>query len=350
MLTLTNAADLTKKLFIIGVFVIILIGFVYVIITSVKKSINSLKPPPPPVLTTTFDKLPGIVFPNQNFPTDIRFTLETLSGNIPSASTTAKIYFLPKKQKSLLTNVRANQDAKNLGIESSATVVNKQLVYTANSKEFTIDPISRNFTYSYNYNNEPTVFSGKTLLTKGSATSVANNFLKTLDALPADFNQNPNVTFLTYNGAQFIPIGENEDPAVATAARVDYFRNKVDSLPVVNSEFDKGNISVIVSKSDDKNKQVIRAIKSYQEISNENIGIYPVKSGDLAWQDFINGIGYIADSGNSTFTKRVVIRDAYLAYFDDGVNISYLMPVYVFIGDDGFIAYVSAVSDQWISP
>lgn len=350
MLTLTKAADVTKKLVIIGVFLTIFIGFLIVIANTIKTTISTLKPPPPPQLTTVFGTLPQISFPDQTFPTDIRFSLETLSGNIQSASPTAKIYFLPKQQKSLLTNIRANQDAKNIGIDSPAVSVNNKLVYQSNNKEFSIDPISRNFTYLYNFVSDPSVFTGSNILTQSAATTIAGGFLRTLDALPKDYSQTPTVTFLTYNGAQFIPIGTSENSSVATAARVDYFRNKVDSLPVVNPEFNKGNISVIVAKNQDKNKQIITAERNYQEISNEDVGIYPVKSGESAWADFLNGQGYIPNPGNSAITKRAVIRNSYLAYYDTGSEISYLVPVYVFVGDDGFVGYVQALEVQWISP
>ena len=350
MLTLTAASDLTKKLLVIGVFLIIFIIFIYVIITSVRKTVTSLKPPPPPQLTTVFGPLPQIPFPDQAFPKDIRFTIETLSGGIPSASPTAKIFFLRKPQKSLLTNIRVNQDAKNLSIDSAGVTINNKLVYRQGNKEFVVDPISRNFSFMYNFNNDPTVFSGSTSLTQQSAISAAGTFLKTLDALPKDYLRSPTVTFLTYNGAQFIPIGENEDSSVATAARVDYFRKNINLLPVVTPNFNTGNISVIVAKTTDKDKQIIKAERNFLETSSEEVGIYPIKSGDAAWQNFLNGYGYIANSGNSAILKRAVIRDSYIAYYDSGTTLSYLIPVYVFIGDDGFIGYVSAVDDTWISP
>lgn len=350
MSNLTSVARLTRKAVIILIFASFAGVFLFILLSSVKRKVDSLKKAPAPVISTTFGPIPKVKFPAQQFPQDIKFSVETLSGRIPEASPTAKVYFLPKKQQGLLTNIRVNQDAKKLGFNINPQTINKKLVYKEPLKELTIDPITRNFSYKYNYLSDGSVFEGDTKLTKALAISQAQTFLNSISALPNDYNaQTAQSTFLTFNGAEFIPTFDDKDNINATSVRVDFFRNSVDNYPVVTPNFNQGNIYVIISKSSDKSKQIIKAEKNYFEISYEDIGIYPLKKSSEAWEDFLKGNGYIANAGNSTFTKRVVIRDAYLAYYDNSEEQSYLQPVYVFIGDNGFIGYAQALSSEFVS-
>lgn len=348
MATLTDVAQITRRLIIFILFVSVLGIFLFFIYSALKNTFKTIQPVPPPNFITTFGKLPEITFPKQTFPSDIKFNIETISGRLPQASISAKVYFLPKKQLGLLTNIKTDQTAKKLGFNVKGQSVNKKTVFRDGQKELIIDPVTENFTYKYDYQNDGTVFEGSKELTESEVISISNLFLNSIAAIPNDYNKEPQVTFLTYNGAEFIPTIGEEDQKNATSAKVSYFRNQVDKLNVVTEKFNEGNIYVIVSKAIDKNRQVIEANKFYQEISLENMGLYPIKDSNLAWQDFLNGKGYIINAGNSTFTKRAIIRDSYLAYLEKQEEQNYLIPIYVFTGDEGFIAYANAISDDWV--
>lgn len=350
MASLTTVAQTTRKVIIFLLFAFVIGTFLFFIFSSIRKSLIAIKPLPPPVISTTFGQIPKAEFTQQLFPFDIKFTIETISGKLAEASPTAKIYFLSKKQQGLLTNIRAAQDAKKLGFTNEPQIIDKKLVFKATGKEFTIDPITRDFIYSYDYINDGSVFEGNTKLIKSLSISQTTSFLNLFDALPDDYDsQNPTTTFLTFNGAQFIPTGNETDEINATTVRVDFFRKKVDNLNVVTPKYNEGNIYVITSKASDKDKQIVKAQKSYQEISNENFGIYPLRNIQTAWEDFLKGNGYIANPGNSTFTKRMVIRDAFVAYYDNPPTQSYLLPIYVFTGDNGFVGYTNAISPEWLN-
>lgn len=350
MTTLTQVAQNTRKVIIFLLFALVSGIFLFFIFSSIRKSLIAIKPPPAPVISTTFDKIPKAQFPEQLFPFDIKFIVETISGRLPEASPTAKVYFLPKKQQGLLTNIRATQDAKELGFTNEPQVIDKKLVFKTTGKEFTIDPITRNFTYMYDYINDGSVFTGSNKLSKSSSTSEASTFLNSIDAFPEDYDfQSAQANFLTFNGAQFIPTSNETDEINATAVRVDFFRKKIDNLNVITPKYNEGNIYVITSKSSDKDKRIIKAQKTYQEISYENFGIYPLRNIQTAWEDFLKGDGYIVNSGNSTFTKRAVIRDGFLTYYDNPEKQSYLIPIYVFTGDNGFVGFANAIAQEWLN-
>lgn len=348
MTSLTYITQMTRKIIIFIVVGGVIFLFLYIIFNTFKNTFRPQSPPTAPVVSTVFGKLPRVKFPSQTFPSDIKFSIETIEGGISDASPTAKIYFIPKKQQSILSNTKASEDAKTLGFTLEGQNFEKKLLYRENNFEFIIDPITRNFSYKYNYQVDGSVFEGKQ--TFNSAVSEAAAFLDKLKALPKDFTTSRAITALsTYNGIDFIPVGKTETQN-ATSAKVNFFRNDLNNIKVVTPLFNQGNIYVIISKTDDKNKKIIEAKRNYFEISNDTIGIYPLKKGDEAWSDFLNGKGYIPQFGNSKVSKRVIIRGSYLAYYDSDEYQTYLLPVYVFLGDDNFVAYANAVSEDWLAP
>ncbi len=71
---------------------------------------------------------------------------------------------------------------------------------------------------------------------------------------------------------------------------------------------------------------------------------YPLKSIDSAWETLKKGDGYIASAEQDL--QAVVVRRIYLAYFDAEEAQQFLQPIYVFAGDNSFLAYVPAISDN----
>jgi len=76
------------------------------------------------------------------------------------------------------------------------------------------------------------------------------------------------------------------------------------------------------------------------------VGIYPLKSGDLAWEELTKGKGIVLS--NPKEKKEVVIKQMSLAYLDPDFYQPYLQPVYLFIGEDNFSAFVPAVSFDYL--
>jgi hypothetical protein len=93
--------------------------------------------------------------------------------------------------------------------------------------------------------------------------------------------------------------------------------------------------------------KILKAQVQFFEKSNEQVGIYPVKTGAQAWADLKAGKGIIISSPNSS--KNIVIKKMFFGYFDFDSYQEYLQPVYVFLGDGNFVAYVSAVTTDYLT-
>jgi len=64
-----------------------------------------------------------------------------------------------------------------------------------------------------------------------------------------------------------------------------------------------------------------------------------------AYQRLQKGEAFIA--GVKSNTTNVAIRDITLKYYDPDTPQQFMQPVYEFVGESDFTAYVSAVSDAW---
>ena len=67
----------------------------------------------------------------------------------------------------------------------------------------------------------------------------------------------------------------------------------------------------------------------------------------MAFSELQNGQAYIANLGLNKDDDVLKIRRVYLAYFDPDIVTEYYQPIYVFEGDNGFIAYLPAVTPDY---
>jgi hypothetical protein len=144
----------------------------------------------------------------------------------------------------------------------------------------------------------------------------------------------------------------------ADFVQIDLFRKNIDEIdptsktkaikatyPFYNLDPNKGVVRVVVSGSNSVNNNVINMDYGYNNIDYATNGTYPIKTGEEAWAELQNGGGYVYSGTNDT--SEVKIRRIFLGYFDADATTGYAMPIYIFLGDQGFTAYVSAVNDVW---
>ena len=96
----------------------------------------------------------------------------------------------------------------------------------------------------------------------------------------------------------------------------------------------------------DTDYKVIKAKVSFYEKSDEQTGVYPLKTGEQAWKDFSSGKGTVVAAAAGV--SQISIKKMYLAYFDPASQQDYLQPVYVFLGDNNFAGYLPALDDQFL--
>lgn len=358
MATLTEASVTARKVIKFG-----LIGFVGITIlwymgTALIAYYRSINPAPLPNPTVDFGLLPKINFPELN--TRPKLILELPTGNIPVFVDRLRVYSQPVK-RSTFTDAEA-------GIETAAALgflfkpelkTASEYVWTnqdqLNSKLET-NIVNGHFVLTRQWQNNPALASLASFTSEKAVVMDTENYLSQVGLLNSDIIGMEKLSYLKDDGGKFsnaLSLSE------AHFVQLDLFRKNIEevdsadkaktvvaSYPFYRSDPNKGLLRVVVSGSKTLSDRIISLEYGYNKIDYTKSGTYPIKTGEMAWNELEKGGGYVF-LGDSN-TSEVKIRRVFLGYYDADTSTGYTMPIYIFLGDQGFTAYVSAVSDQWI--
>lgn len=350
MATLTETAYHTRRAInwaILALIAYILFRIFWSIFITVWIAIFPPKAPPP---TNAFGKLPALQFPGGSASPSaaLTFRLETIEGSVPRASESAAVYFLPKKPPNFLGLPQTQDFAKRLGL-GGAPIAESKNIYRFDDPEFPLrrlryDIVSDNFILRYGFEQDTGLFAERSLPLPEAARAEARSLLQTYDLYPEDIARGEtNVTFLRLKGDK---LATTTSVSQADAVRVDFFRGAYGEMPVVTSNPDEGPISFVFSGSQTEKKRILQFAYTYWPIDTQTVATYALKTSNAAWQELQSGGGFIA-----RYPIRgpiAVVRSVYLAYYDSIEPQTYLQPIFVFEGDDEFLAYVPAVSLDWV--
>ena len=97
----------------------------------------------------------------------------------------------------------------------------------------------------------------------------------------------------------------------------------------------------------DSQEVVIRAQVKLYDRSADQIGTYPLRSSEQAFADLKGGKGLLISAAQPN--GEIKIKKVFLAYYDPDIYQEYMQPVYVFLGENKFVAYVPAVTDEYLA-
>lgn len=303
-----------------------------------------------PIYTDTiFGKIKAPQINNASASTGLSFSLDTVDGKPVTATDTAKVFYLPPPVSRFGYREKVYLIAKTLGFNTD--VIKYQLkgekaALTDPTQELTVDIRNFNFTYQYHFENTPEIFANAVTPTTKESQDQAVNFLQKIGRYPDEFTQGTlNSIFFNYNPEikQFKQLDRNVG---ANLVEVDFYRPDVDGFPVVSPTFFNSQNYVLMMMTPNSEPRIIKAQISFFEKSDQQVGYYPVKTGDQAYNDLKEGRGLVVSNPNGQ--KKIVIKTMELGYFEPDFYQDYFQPVYVFIGDNDFVAYVSAITDNYL--
>ncbi|MBL7159321.1 hypothetical protein ISS85_02520 [Candidatus Microgenomates bacterium] len=348
MSSLTKIAYYTRKAIILGI-----IGMISFLILKglLNLGINQWQashPNPTPAPNVLFGKLSEIKFPQSKYSYPQDFVLEIIGGQLPEASSSAKVYQIPKKLPSLLASRRAQEFANRLEFKNgpvSKTPTEYSFIDPKTPlKTLDIDIVNYNFVLKYDYLKDEGVFQEGSPPQPQQAKDEANKFFQSTNNFPPDFRQGEiKTTLLRFSGKELLPATSLSKTNVI---RVDFLRSGVEGVPVLPPEFDQSSVFAIVSGSRIKEKKIIWAEFEYFEPNYQTSASYPIKTINQAWEELKTGQGFISRWQKNK--QRAIIREAYLAYYDAPEYQNYLQPIFVFEGDEEFVAYVPALATDWL--
>ncbi len=347
MVTLHQVTEFTRKFLAIAAMICIggLIVFGGVRIFQTVREALFPTPPPPP--TVSFGKLPSVNFPTNVSKIAFTYALDTITGTLPNFDDRAAIYKISQPQPSLLAFQNAQDAVSTVGFGKTPTQLTETDYSWTNTeplpKTITMNVQTKNFTLGSPYINNTTVLAAVNLPDQTKAISQIETYLNNLNSLPEDIDDAKTKIslFAISNGM----LSQATSLSTAQVVRVDLFQHDIDKLPIFYPKPSYSTMNFLLTSGETNNAQVVAGEFFYQNISS-NHATYPIKTTKQAFEDLKNGNGYIASFDGTN--GKVVIRNIQLGYFLNDSPSPYLMPIFVFQGDNNFFAYVSAVTDEWL--
>lgn len=347
MASLTIISYYARKMvfyFSVGLAALIIFRFSWVVFSSwwIKNH-----PPAPPPPTVSFGVLPSLQLPKGILRSNLVFRLETITGMTPNLGIQAKVYFMPAFRANVLGAELATQLAVRLGFPVKPESVDEQIyVWSRTGRlpaKLTINLITGFFSLETSWADDQEIISSRAP-SQPDAVKTAKDFLSRLDLLPKDLE-------IGKSKVEYLKEGENGfisaiSQSEANFVRVHLFRSDIDSIPIVTPTYDEGLVQVVVTGLS-SDKQVIGLSYKYSPVDTVQAATYPLKSSQSAWQELQAGGGSIIKYSGGT--NGAVIRNIELAYFESGLPQEFLQPIFIFKGDNGFIAYLPATDSKWLS-
>lgn len=331
----------------LGIFLaVIILIFILIKLFGIIK--NIVAPAPPPLPTVTFGKLPTIYYP-EGIKKSFSYSVDTISGDLPNFPSTVKVFKMDQSKPDILAVQKATQKIQSLGFDPTPIQLSdityqwrdpespyRNLILNVNISQFNL--------YSL-YITDPDITEALHLPTQADAITTAQQFIINLGLFPDDIDSEKTLvkTFNIQNGL-IIPSTSISNTKLFS---IYFFQKDKDSLPIVYPGGATSSMNITVGSSNSTGGQVVDGKFFYQKSTNES-ATYPIISATEALDRLKKGNAYIADYNGGDQTK-VVIKKVYLAYYSEGRTQAALLPVVVFEGDNGFIAYVTAVKDEWIN-
>jgi len=304
-----------------------------------------ITPPPPP--QASFGKLPPISFPNQ-IGENISYSLNTLTGFLPNFSDRAKVYKITLEPPTLLGLEKTRQKVSEIGFKSNGTQIAEDVYQwldqnSSLQRKITMNIFSSDFTLSSPYlvaqSLQPFSVAGE----ENRAVDVARSFLSNMSLFPNDIDENKTKTILySIEGGALVQTSKISN---AKIIRVGFFQKDLDGMPIYYDKGISSTIDFLVGK--ENNQLEVVDVRFFHKNISEISSTYAIKTAGQAFSELQKGKAYIAYKPADTV--EFTIKKVFLGYYIGEDEQEFLMPIIVFEGSDGFIAYVSAVRDEWVN-
>ncbi len=323
---------------------IVLLWNITVFLAKVYKNSHPEYVPP----TIGYGILPKITFIEKKYEQK-NFIFELPNDEIPKFEDQSRVYVIYRPNTTFLSLEEDKKTAAGFGftsqpIEAEGKPGLYMFLDNTLNKTLTVNVLSGDFELKYPYLSDQLLLTVENLPTKNQAIEIAGDFL----------SRGNKLTESLINGEKKVSYWKIQDgiikavktPEEANAVRVDIFRDKINNLKVLSSNFDRATVSVLISASKSEGRKIIEFNFKDIVFNKESYETYPIKTTTEAIESIKSGNFWTAIDVQST---DVVIRKIYLAYFEPHIliNSNFLQPIYVFEGDDGFVAYVPAIKSEY---
>lgn len=358
MATLTEASVTARKVIKYGSIGFVAITILWYLGIAGVKWYQLTHPAPLPDPTMDFGVLPKI-----NFPASVirpKLVLELPTGGIPTFVDRMWVYSAPIKKSAFTDTESGIEIAAALGFlfkpdqrtESNYVWTNQDQL----SSKLDMNIVSGHFTLTRQWQNNPALASMASFTSDKAVILDTENYLSRVGLLSSDIVGVEKTSYLKDDGGR---LGNALSLSDADFVQLDLFRKNIDeidpesktkevkaSYPFYRTDPNKGLLRVVVSGSKNLSDRVINMEYGYNKIDYKTKGTYPIKTGEEAWAELEKGGGFVYQGESKA--AEIKIRRVFLGYLDADISTGYTMPIYIFLGDQGFTSYVSAIRDSMV--
>ncbi len=297
--------------------------------------------------TVKYGTLPKIVFPEKQFEKK-NFSFEFTNDKVPTFNDQAKVYITYRSATKILALEEGKEIAKQFDFESDPVEISEGVYEFKNektNKTLNINVLEGDFTLKYPYLEDQSILESKTVPNRNSAIETASSFLQSGNKYTDDLKEGEKK--ISYwkitDGTLKSVLAQSE----ANVIKVDFYRkNLEDKWEIVSPKAGEASVSILVSGSDISEKKIIEANFKYANIDRESFSTYPIKTVAQAIDNLKSGNYWPSSDVNA---KDIIIREVNLAYYEPVTLTQYVQPIYIFKGDNNFIAFVPAITDKYIT-
>ncbi len=344
-MSLTQTAYTSRNLIKFGGLGIVVFTFLWMVITTAYKIYRENHPiyyAP----TVKYGVLPKVVFPDKTV-TAKNFTFELPNDEIPVFKDQVKVYIIYRPNTTFLALQEDTETAKSFGFPSEPVEV-KPGIYefnnTTDNKKLVVNVLDGDFEITYPYGSDQMLLTETNVPDKTSAIEIASSFLNKGGKLIDDLkNGEKTISYWKIDSGTLKSVSSQSE---SNAVRVDFYRKDFDGHNLLSSDFGKASVSVLISGSTVEAKKIIGVNFKDINVDRESYSTYLIKTGEEAINDLKSGNYWTA---MDVTDSSVIIRKMYLAYYEPTTLTNYLQPIFVFEGDNNFVAYVSAVTSKYVS-
>lgn len=354
MSQLTEISIVTKK----AAFWLVIVFITYIILKfSFDAFVIYWKKTHPVPLTPPDVRFGKLVAPDFSFvstsSSGLKFKLQNVEGlPIKDATAAGRVYSMPKKLPTLLDTQKVRDFVAKIGFTDPEEPLSSTLYRFTDPKDklrtLEIDTTNRNFKLKYDYKNNPAVFTGGTVADKDAAIKEVKDYI-TFNSLFDGSVLKGKITakLLTYN-PQTQTAGAASSLSDTNLLKINFFKNDLDGKKILPPGYTESYNFALYTPSSMVDKRILEIFYTFWPIDSDDFATYPLRSSEAAWQDLADGYAFVIKLGNNNSSDQIIIRNIYLAYYDSEEPQNYLQPVYVFEGDNDFVAYLPAISSDWL--
>lgn len=341
-MTLTEAADFTKKGMIVSVITLI-VGFTAW--GAWHYYYNYIYLPGLPVVleqpTVVFGPLPEIAFPESaSVSSNFSYKLDTETGALPTDTPRLfKVYSVAQLATDLLALDRAKSLAGSLDFNRTPQAISAtqyKFIDDKSGGELIVDLDTGNFKFRRN-----------------AATGSGESYERIEEFIDEETQGITLRSYLSSKGLLKDQLRSGKTTALynnpikkdSTLVTVNLWQESIEDYPIVTPKFREGLIKAVGNNNRNGDHKYILLDYIFWPIDLENFGTYPIKKADAAFEELKSGSGFVAVEPR---TSSASITKVYLAYYLAEEFSNYLQPVYVFEGPE-FVGFVPAVADEYVS-